>query len=147
MGKLKLAFDFDGVINRLPTPFGLFMRYSSPYDILNRTGLGKLEKLIVLFIAIMPLNLNGKVINTIPKDSTIISGRTIQRKKAERLLRRIGLKNLYFRNTLEVPETTFKIETCKRLGIDLFIEDRLYVIERIKVNGITGVDVREWVKL
>jgi len=147
MGRIRLAFDFDGVLNRLPKPFEIFMRYSGPNDVFSRTGLDKLEKIIVLLIAIFPLNLNGKIINAIPKDSIVISGRTTQREKAEYLLRRVGLSNLYFRQTLEIPETTFKIETCKKLGVELFVEDRTYVIERLKANGINGVDVREWVKL
>jgi len=123
------------------------MRYSSPNDIFHRAGLDKLERLLVTIIAVLPLNLDGKFINSVPKNSVVISGRITQREKAERLLRRSGFKNLYFRDTLEISETAFKIKTSKNLGILVFVEDRLYVIERLRANGINGVDVREWAKL
>lgn len=146
MGRIKLAFDFDGVLNRLPKPFEIFMRYTAPDDLLSRAKLGKLKIIIVIFIAHLPFNLNGRVIDTIPRDATIISGRTTNRKKAEHLLRKLGFKNICFRETLEISELSFKIKTCKELGVEILVEDRLYILKRIRANGITGVDIREWVK-
>jgi hypothetical protein len=146
LGRIKLAFDFDGVLNKLPKPFEIFMRYTGPNDPFSKAGLWSLKIAIVFIIARLPFNLNGKVLDKIPRDSVIISGRTTKSKKAEHLLRKIGFKHICFRETIQTSELEFKIQTAKSLGIDMFVEDRLYVLERLRANGINGVDIREWVK-
>lgn len=143
MKKEKLGFDFDGVLNRLPKPFEIFMRYTSPDDILMRAGLGKLRGIIFKLIAQLPMTLDGRIIDAVPRDSPIISGRFTRSKIAKEKLKKLRFYNFHFRKDHSIHETVFKINKCKELKIDFYFEDRLYVIKRLKANGIKAIDIRE----
>lgn len=140
----RVGFDFDGVLNKLPTPFRIFMRHVEPNDIWSK--MTRIRTILFSIILCLPVILNGELIDDLPRNVFIISGRPTRFSKIDAKLRRLGFKNIYFRGNNNVSETAFKIEMCKKFDIDIFVEDRLYVIRRLEVNGIIGVDVREWAK-
>lgn len=139
----KLGFDFDGVLNRLPKPFEAFMRYAYPDDILKRAGLGKLREIIFKLIAQLPMTLDGRIIDAIPRSAPIISGRFTRKEVAKKKLKKLGFYNFHFRKDHSIHETVFKINKCKDLKIDIYFEDRLYVVKRLRANGIEAIDIRE----
>jgi len=89
---------------------------------------------------------NIRILDNISRDSYIISGRINKHSEIKRNLRNLGFSNIYLRPNDRIPETSFKIKMCKKLGITLYIEDRLYVIKRLRFNKINAKDVREWEK-
>lgn len=143
---LRVAFDFDGVINRLPKPFEIFMRYAAPNDLLMRSKLGFIKGIILNIIAYLPLVIDGKLVDMLPRNIIIVSGRYQRVDEIENKLSKLGFKNIYFRKTHSIHETVFKIRKCKDLNVDIFVDDRIYVINRLSMNGINGVDIREWAK-
>lgn len=144
MGRIKIAFDFDGVLNRLPKPIERFMRSFRPNSIINKNYL--LTEIIFNIIVRLPIVLDGRLLDYIPRNTAIISGRCTRVNEIKKKLVKLGFNNLHFRNDISIKETSFKIHKCKELGIKIFFEDRLYVIERLRANGIIGVDIREWEK-
>lgn len=143
------AFDFDGVLNRLPKPFEIFMRYTKNDDILERAGFRALKYLILKIICRLPLILDGSSFKRIDfsKEVYVISGRLNKHEEIRRKLSKFPFKEIYLRPDHSIHETVYKINKSKELKIDLFVEDRLYVIKRLKANGINAKDVKKWKKI
>jgi hypothetical protein len=136
--KRIIALDYDGVLNKLFPPMQWIMFYSRPNDIVERTHLTKLRSFIIRIHSYLPFSLDEQIIDYLPRDIIVISGRTLRSKVAERELKELGFRYLFFRPTLKISELEWKIRMCKILGITEFYDDRPYIVEELRQNGINA---------
>lgn len=134
---------FDGVFNRILPPMHWVMIYSRPNDLIRRAHLEKFRTLLIRLYGYLPFLLDGKSIDRIPRDAIVISARTLHHEIAEEKLRELGFKYLYFRNNLRISEFEWKLRMCKSVGITEFYDDRPYIVERLRANGIEAKLWRE----
>lgn len=144
LGKEEIVgYDFDGVLNRLPKPFEIFMRYTGPHDLLEQPRLKWLKLGILFFISALPINLDGEILDKVSRENPIISGRLNMHEEITSSLQKLGFSKIYLRPYASFSETEYKILKCKELKVSKFYEDRLYVIKRLQANGINAIDARE----
>ena len=146
-GKRKVAFDFDGVLNRVPDPFEYFMRHTHKEDILDRAGLYPLKIFFIRqIVARLPFILDGEIFDKIDwkNQNHVISGRVEEREEVRKILSKFPFYGIHMRNTVSVTESNYKRLTIERLGIAEYVEDRLSVIEDLKRAGINVKDVKRW---
>lgn len=117
------------------------MFYSRPNDIFERSHLTKLRSFIIRIHSYLPFTLDGKTIDYLPRETIVISGRTMRSKVAEKQLKELGFRYLFFRPTLKISELEWKIRMCKILGITEFYDDRPYIVMKLRENGI---DAKLW---
>lgn len=117
------------------------MVYSRPNDLIRRAHLDSFRILLIRLYGYLPFLLDGKSIDRIPRDAIVISARTLGREKAEKELRDLGFKYLYFRNNLNISEFQWKVRMCKSLSITEFYDDRPCIVEKLRENGI---DAKLW---
>lgn len=140
---MVIGLDVDGVIRKLPFPFNLIMKYSSPTDILERARLHIIKKIIIHFIIFYcPFILNGDFIAKFQgKNVIIISGRREKIKEIIPILKRyLHIKKIYFRGNRPLYEEEWKLKICKKEKIDLFYEDRKFVLLYLRRNGINALE-------
>lgn len=114
-----------------------------PDDIWERSHLGKLRSFILKVYSYLPFILNGRVVDKIPRDIFIISGRVIKRSDARRLLEKYGFRFFFFRPSNKIGELEWKLRICKLLGVTEFYDDRPYIVERLRANGFNAKLWRE----
>lgn len=136
-----VGIDFDGVFNRLIPPMQWMINSLRPDDIWDRSHLNKLRSFILKTYSYLPFSLDGRVVNKIPRNVYIISGRIIKRSDAIKLLEKYGFRFFFFRPNNKIGEVEWKLKMCKLLGVTEFYDDRPYVVERLRANGI---DAKLW---
>lgn len=146
-GNMKYGLDFDGVLRRYPFPFNIVMKYTSPTDILERSHLLILKKVIYFFDRnFIPFILNGNLINNIntiqDTEFIIISARRESTEKILSCLKKyIHIKKAYFREDRPIYEECWKLKICKEENVDVFLEDRKFVVDFLRKNGVKVIEI------
>lgn len=138
-----IGVDFDGILNRLFPPMQLIMYNLRPGDIWERSHLGKLRHFIIKTYAYLPFSPDGRIIDKLPRTVFIISGRIIRSSNARKLLGKYGFRFFFFRPYESIGEFEWKLRMCKLLSVTEFYDDRSYIVEKLRENGI---DARLWRK-
>lgn len=145
----NLGLDFDGVLRKFPSFISWYINHLSPNDILIRSKLFRLRKLLTyLLINKTPMILDNKLIESIkvekPKRLIIVSGRCQEKEKVRRKLSPfLKVDKFYFREDCTEPEERFKERILKIENVNLFIEDRAYIVRYLRKKGIETYHISE----
>jgi len=148
--KETLGTDFDGVLRKFPGFTRWYIDFYSPNDLLIRARLKWLRwKTLHLFIDGVPMIMNNEVINVVNKwkgRKVLISGRVTEkhhRKALEALLGLVEFDAIYFRQDRNEYEEKFKERIIKKEKVNVYIEDRSFVIQylRKKLPKVEIVDI------
>jgi len=142
---------FDGVIRKYPKFAEWYFDFLSPYDLLVRAKLFWLREILKKFMDSLPLIIDGELINTIKKDwegsIILISGRCTKKNK-EKL--RMTISNLplkfdkvYLRENCKEFEEKFKERIIKKEKIDIYIDDRAFIVEYLRQRNVNAIHVKE----
>jgi len=148
MTKKVVAWDFDGVLNKLPKPFELFMRHlgTKPFE---KGWFKTLEGIFIReIIGRLPFILDDEIFKKIDwnNDNYVITGRLQRHEEIAYTLNKFPFVKFYMRNSVSVTESQYKIRINKKIKSELYVEDRLRVIRKLRENGINVKDVRKWTK-
>lgn len=144
-----LGLDFDGCLRRWPRFIEWYAGFLTPTDILQRSRLGFIEKIInKVFLDHIPVILDGKLILSASRwggPIQIITGRSQPNQEQAVLNVRKYLKvsKIHFRKNPLESEEAYKYRTLKREHIDYFIEDREYVVKYLRRHGIKAFKIQE----
>jgi hypothetical protein len=134
--KKVVGMDYDGVFNRLIPPMQWMMNRLRPDDIWERSHLGKLRSFILKVYSYLPFILDGRIVDKTSRNVYIISGRIIKRSDAKKLLEKYGFRFFFFRPHYKIGEFEWKLRMCRLLGVTEFYDDRPYIVERLRKEGI-----------
>lgn len=144
-----LGLDFDGVIRKWPGFIEIYADFLKPDDILQRAGLGILEKIFnKLFLDHTPVILDGRLLRSASSwegPVQIVTGRCRpdQVQTVLNVRKYLKISKIHFRvNPLE-NEEVYKYRTIKKEHIEYFIEDRGYVVKYLKKRGIKAFKIQE----
>jgi len=137
--KETLGVDFDGVLRKFPGYVKRYIDFYSPHDLLVRANLKWLRwRILHLCIDGTPLIMDNEVINAVNKwegRKVLISGRIGTKHHREALEAIKGLvkfDNAYFRQSNKEYEEKFKERILKREKVNVYIEDRTFVIQYLR---------------
>jgi len=148
----KLGLDFDGVIRKFPKFVEWYANFLSPNDLLVRARLFWLRKLLTkLFMDFLPLIIDGKLIYSIERywdgPVILISGRCTKKQKEQlrRVISNLPLKfdQVFLRENRKEYEEKFKERIIKKEKIDVYIDDRKFVVEYLKTKNINAIHISE----
>ena len=148
----KLGLDFDGVVRKFPGFVEWYFDFLSPNDILIRARLFWLRRILVkTFLDFIPLILDGKLIYSIEKDwegpIILISGRCTSegREKLKRIISNLPLKfdKVFLRKNCREHEEKFKERVIRNEKIDIYIDDRKFIVEYLKRKKLNAIHISE----
>jgi len=150
--KEKLGLDFDGVIRKFPRFVEWYANFLSPNDLLVRARLFWLRKILTrLFMDFIPLIIDGRLIYSIEKNwegpVILISGRCTEKHKKQlrKVISNLSLKfdKVLLRENCKEYEEKFKERLIKTEKIDIYIDDRKFIVEYLKKKNINAVHISE----
>jgi len=139
-----IGLDIDGVLRKLPLPIRYAMKYSSPTDIFEKARLGFIKRRVLQgLILYTPFILNGPLIERFKtQEVVIISSRKEDCEELSSLFQRyLKVKSFYCRGNQSIYEKDFKLKYCRQANIQVFYEDRKYIVKFLRENGINVVEV------
>jgi len=146
-----LAVDFDGVLRKWPRFIARYANFLRPDDILVRARLRFLRRLLThLFMDFTPIIINGRLIDSInrykPCRLILVSGRCLDRQKGE-VFRAVSpylhFDKFCFRDDCCEAEEKFKERILGREKVNVFIEDRDFVVKYLRSKRISVIHIRE----
>ncbi|RLC84012.1 MAG: hypothetical protein DRJ03_15425 [Chloroflexi bacterium] len=150
--KEKLGLDFDGVIRKFPRFVEWYANFLSPNDLLVRARLFWLRKILTrFFMDFIPLIIDGRLIYSIEKNwegpVILISGRCTEKHKEQlrRVISNLPLKfdKVFLRENWKEYEEKFKERIIKREKVDVYIDDRKFIVEYLKKKNINAIHISE----
>ena len=119
----RIGLDFDGVLNKLPYPFALYMRKTNPNDILERSHLHFVKEWVIKIIIKLPIILDGSKFKKLKSNNNyyVISGRIGRTEEITKKLKKVyPFKGIYLRGSENISEIGFKLRIIRKKKINLF---------------------------
>jgi len=144
MGSETLGLDFDGVLRKWPGFIGWYANFLKPNDILVRTRLFRLRRILnYFFMDCTPIILDGELIEEIkkynPSRIIVVSGRCLDNQK-DQVVRCLSpflnIDRFYFREDCLEREEKFKERILRKEKVTFYLEDRDFVVKYLRSKGI-----------
>lgn len=140
---MAIGLDFDGTVRKLPFPLGWFMKNCHPKDILERSKLHFIKEIVFQMVIHFPVILDGKLIEKLRgKKIIVISGRREKTERMEKKLNRyLKVARYYWRRNCKIYEEIWKLKWIRFEDLDVFYEDRKFVIDYLRKAGIKVIEI------